>query len=162
MTPTDFLTVGRKPLGSQRETVPVKPILPSIQTDDKEFRELKEDLRAMGCGNLLVRPWNVESEDTLREFLFLRGNQWDETPRRDPQNWTLDTWCEVYEFKGGIKEGWAKRKDGLFAGKFTGEVDPKEGLHPGKCRNPREKQMLRIYVAHLEPEKAQTVNSYSG
>ena len=36
--------------------VPVKPILPSISTDDKEFQELKEDLRAMGCGKLLVLP----------------------------------------------------------------------------------------------------------
>ena len=71
--------------------VPVKPLLPAIPADDKEYREPKEDLQAMGCGNLLVRSWNVESEDTMREFLFLRGNQWDETPWRDPQNWTPDT-----------------------------------------------------------------------
>ena len=42
--------------------ISVKPILPSIPTDDKELRELKEDLRAMGCGKLLILPWNVESE----------------------------------------------------------------------------------------------------
>ena len=111
--------------------VSVKPLLPTIPADDKEYQELKEDLRAMGCGNLLVQPWNVESEDTMREFLILRGSQWDETPRRDPQNWTPDTWCEVYGFKADIEEGWAGRKDGLFAGKFTGKVDPKEGLHLG-------------------------------
>ena len=50
--------------------VPVKPIL----SDSKEYRELEEDLRAMGCVGLLDRPWNVASEDTLREFLFMRGN----------------------------------------------------------------------------------------
>ena len=61
----------------------VKPLIPAIPTDDKEFQELKEDLRAMGCDGLLARPWNVRSEDMMREFLFLRGNQWDE---RDPQN----------------------------------------------------------------------------
>ena len=88
----------------------VKPILPSIPTDDKELRELKEDLRAMGCGKLFILPWNLESEDTLREFLFFRGNQWDETPWGDPENWTSDTWCEVYEFKAGIKEGWCYQK----------------------------------------------------
>ena len=75
--------------------VPVKPLIPAIPTDDKVYRELKEDLRAMGCEGLLVRPWNVQSEDTMREYLFLRGNHWDETTRRDPGNWTLDTWCEV-------------------------------------------------------------------
>ena len=54
--------------------IPVKPILLSIPTDDKELRKLKEDLRAMGRGKLLVLPWNVKSKDTLREFLFFRGN----------------------------------------------------------------------------------------
>ena len=110
--------------------VSVKPLIPAIPTDGKEFRELKEDLRAMDCEGLLARPWNVQSEDILREFLFWRGNQWDETTRRDAQIWTPDTWCEVYRFKMGIKEGWVGREDGLFTGKFTGEVDPKEGLHP--------------------------------
>ena len=37
----------------------VKPLIPAIPTDDKEYRELKEDLRAMGCEGLLARPWNV-------------------------------------------------------------------------------------------------------
>ena len=53
----------------------------------------------------------------------------------------------------GIKEGWVGRKDGLFAGKFTGEVDPKEGLHQGKCRNPRERRMLEFMLPILNPEK---------
>ena len=83
----------------------------------------------------------------------LRGHQWDETPRRNPQNWTSDIWCEVYGFKTGIEEGWVGRKDGLFTGKFTGEVDPKEGLHPGKCRNPRERRMLEFMLPILNPEK---------
>ena len=115
--------------------VSVKPLLPAIPGDDKEYRELKED-----------------HDDTMKEFLFLRGNQWDETPRRDLQNWTPDTWCEVYGFKGDIEERWAGRKDGLFAGKFNGEVDPKEGLHPGKCRNPRERRMLEFMLPILNPE----------
>ena len=115
--------------------VSVKPLLPAIPADDKEYRELKED-----------------HDDTMKEFLFLRGNQWDETPRRDLQNWTPDTWCEVYGFKGDIEERWTGRKDGLFAGKFNGEVDPKEGLHPGKCRNPRERRMLEFMLPILNPE----------
>ena len=93
----------------------------------------------------------------LREFLFLRGNQWDKTTRRDPGNWTSDTWCEVYGFKMGIKEGWAGRKDGLFAGKFTEEVDPKEGFYPGKCRNPRERRMLEFMMPILNPEKPKRI-----
>ena len=137
--------------------VPVKPLIPAIPTDDKEFRELKEDLRAMGCDGLHARPWNVQSGDMLRKFLFLRGNQWDETTLRDPQNWTPDTWCEVYGFKRGIKEGWTGRKDGLFAGKFKGEVDPKEGLHPGNYRNPRVRRMLEFMMPILNLEKPKRI-----
>ena len=106
----------------------------------------------MGCARLLARPWNVHSKNMLGEFLFERGNQWDETKRRDPEHWTPDTWAKVYGFERGVKEGWAVRKDGLFAGKFEGEVDPKEGLHPVNCRSPRERRMLEFMMPILNPE----------
>ena len=137
--------------------IPVKSILPTIPSDAKERRELEEDLRSMGCIGLLDRPWNVSSEDTLREFLSLRGNQWDKTQRRDPDNWTPDTWCEVYGFKTGITEGWAGRKDGLCTGKFSGAIHPKEGLHPGNCTNPRERRMLEFMMPILNPEKPKRI-----
>ena len=66
-------------------------------------------------------------------------------------------WCEVYGFKMGIKEGWAGRKDGLFAGKCTGKLDPKEGLHPGKCKNPRKRRMLEFMMLILNPEKPKRI-----
>ena len=39
--------------------VPVKPLIPAIPMEDKEYQKLKEDLRAMGCEGLSARPWNV-------------------------------------------------------------------------------------------------------
>ena len=54
--------------------VSVEPLISAIPTDDREFWELTEDLRAKGYEGLLSYPWNVQSEDMLREFLFLRGN----------------------------------------------------------------------------------------
>ena len=63
----------------------------------------------------------------------------------------------MYEFKTGFKEGWADRKDGLFAGKFTGSVDPKEGVYPGKCKNLRERRMLEFMMPILNPEKPKRV-----
>ena len=53
---------------------PTKPLIPAIPPNDKEFGKLKEDLQAMGCAGLLARPWNVQSEDTLREF-FVQKRQ---------------------------------------------------------------------------------------
>ena len=137
--------------------IPTKPFIPAIPTDDKEFWELREDLQAMGCAGLLARPWNVQSEDMLREFLFERGNQWDETKRRDPEHWTPDTWAKVHGFERGVKEGWAGRKDGLCARKFKGEVDPKEGLHPVNCQNPKERRMLDFLMLILNPEKPKRI-----
>ena len=46
--------------------VPTKPFIPAIPTNDDNLRELREDLRAMGCAGLLARPWNVQSDDVLR------------------------------------------------------------------------------------------------
>ena len=134
-----------------------KPLILAIPTNDEESRELKEDLRAMGCAGVLARPWNVQSEDTMREFLYERGNQRDETKRRDPGNSTTDTWAKVYGFDRGIKEGWAGQEDGMFAGKLKGEVDPKEGLHPANCLNLREQTMLESMMPIQNPEKPKRI-----
>ena len=93
----------------------------------------------------------------LKEFKFERGNQWEGTKRRDLDNWTPDTWARVYGFQRGIVEAWAGRKDGMFAGKFKGEVDPKEGLHPANCRNPRERRVLEFLMPILNPEKPKRI-----
>ena len=106
----------------------------------------------MGCEGRLGRPWNVQSDDVLREFKFERGNQWERTNWRDSEHWIPDTWAKVYVFERGIGEGWAGRKDGLFAGKFKGEVEPKEGLHPANCLNPRERRMLAFIVPIWNPK----------
>jgi hypothetical protein len=100
----------------------------------------------------------VEDDRVLREFKFARGNQWLNTKRREPEKWTPDTWARVYGFPKGIGEGWASRKDGLFIGKFRGEVDPKEGLHPTNCRNERERRVLEFLMPILNPEKPKRIS----
>ena len=107
----------------------------------------------MGFIGLLSRPWNLQTEDALREFLSERGNQFEGTKRRAPESWTPDTWAKVYGFNRNAEGGWAGRKDGLFAGKFDEEVDPKEGLYPLNCRNPRERRMLEFMLPILNPKK---------
>ena len=53
--------------------------------------------------------------------------------------------------------GKSRWEDGLFAKKFKGEVDPKEGLHPGNCRNLREQRMLEFMMPILNPEKPKRI-----
>ena len=96
--------------------IPTKPLIPSIPVDEEELRELKEDLWVMGCVGLLTRPWNVQAEGTLKEFLYVRGNQFEGTKRRESERWTF--WARVYKFERGIEGGWAGCKDGLFAKKI--------------------------------------------
>jgi hypothetical protein len=156
---------GKKEMPRAREDdmredtpIPMKPLVPAIPTDDEELRELGEDLRRMGCDGLLGQPWNVQEDRVLREFKFERGNQWLKTKRRDPENWTLDTWARVYGLPRGIGEGWAGRKDGLFIGKFRGKVDSKEGLHPANCRNLRERRVLEFLMPILNTEKPKRIS----
>ena len=132
--------------------------MPAIPTEDEELQELGEDLRIMGCEGLLAQPWNVQEDKVLREFKFKRGNQWIGTKRRDSENWTPDTWARVYGFQRGVGEGWAARKDGLFAEKFRGDVDPKECLHPSNSRNPTVRRMLEFLMPILNLEKPKRIS----
>ena len=142
----------RKPI-----PIPLKPLVPAIPTDDEELRELGEDLRSMGCEGLLTQPWGVQDDKVLREFKYERENQWIGTKRRDPENWNPDTWARVYGFHRGVGAGWAGRKDGMFAKKFREDVDPKEGLHPSNCRNPREGRVLEFLMPIFYPEKPKRI-----
>ena len=59
----------------------------------------------MGFIGLLSRPWNLQTEDALREFLSERGNQFEGTKRRAPESWTPDTWAKVYGFNRNAEGG---------------------------------------------------------
>ena len=135
--------------------IPVKAFIPAIPRDNKELQELVEDLRIMGCERLLAKPWNLRSEEILREFKYERGNLWVDTKRRDPKSWTPDVWNRVYGFPRGITEGLASRRDTLYAEKFRGDNNPKEGFHPGNCWSKRERRVMEFLYAHPESGKAQ-------
>jgi hypothetical protein len=128
-------------------------VSPAIPKSELELKELVEDLTRMGCEGLLAKPWNLRSEETLREFLFERWNQWFRTLRQDPENWTAEVWAEVYGYSPRKGEGWASRKDNFYVGKFRGEHDPKDGFHPGNCRNNRERRMIEFILPILSLEK---------
>ena len=105
-----------------RDPIPIlmKPVVLAIPTDDEELRELGKDLRILGCEGLLAQPSDFQDGKVLRVFRFERRNQWIGTKRRDPDNWIPNTWARVYGFQRGVGEGWAGRKDGLFAEKSEG------------------------------------------
>ena len=146
--------------GDRREPIPIplKAVIPAIPKKDEELQALAEDLRVMGCEGLLAKPWNLRAEDTMREFKFERGNQWLGTKKRDSDNWTPDVWNMVYGFSRGIGEGWAGRRDGMFVGKFRADSDPKDGFHPGNCRNLRKRKMLEFLMTILNLDKPKQIS----
>jgi hypothetical protein len=139
----------------EREHVPIplKNVSPVVPKNDSELKELVEELRRMGCDGLLGKPWNLRSEATLREFRYERGNQWIQTLRQDPGRWTAKVWAKVYGFAPRKGEGWANRKDSFYMGKFRGDHDPKDGFHPGNCRNLRERRVIEFILPILSPKK---------
>ena len=68
-------------------------------------------------------------------------------------NWTPNVWNKVYRFPRGVGEGWAGRRDGMFAKKFRADPDPKDGFHPGNCHNLRERRALEFLKPMLDPDK---------
>ena len=71
----------------------------------------------------------------------------------DPEKWTAEVWAEVYGFSPRMGEGWASRNDSLYVGVFRGEHDPKDGFHPGSCRNPREQRVIEFILPIFSPQK---------
>ena len=73
-----------------------------VPKNEKKKELLVEDFTWMGCEGLLLQPWALKSKAMAQEFLQERSNEWEGTMRRDPEQWTVDTWAEVYNFR---KEG---------------------------------------------------------
>jgi hypothetical protein len=88
----------------------LRNVVSAIPKREPKMKELVEDLTRMGCEGLLPKPWNLRNEAMLREFLFERGNQWERTMRRDPKQWTVKVWVDVYGFAPRRGEGWASKK----------------------------------------------------
>ena len=144
----------------EREHVPIplKSVVHAIPKRESELQDLIEDLRLMGCQGLLAKPWNLRAETTLREFLFEKGNQWIRTMRQYSGNWTAKVWARVYRFSRGKGEGWTGRHDGFHVGKFRTNLDPKDGFHPGNCRNPRERRVLEFILPILSLENPKRIS----
>jgi hypothetical protein len=71
----------------------------------------------------------------------------------DPERWTAEVWVDVYGFAPRNGEGWVSRMDTFFVGKFRAKQDPKDGLNPVDCRNPREHKVTEFLLPILYPEK---------
>ena len=137
-------------------SVSLKSVTPVVPKNEEEKWQLVEDLTRMGCEGLLTEPWTLRSKAMVQEFLQLRSNEWKDTIRRDPEQWTADSWVEVYSFR---KEGrgMAGRTDKQTEGKFRTSINPKDGHAIGYCIDPREMRVLEFVVPIMYLEKPSKV-----
>lgn len=146
---------------SKVKALRLKPIRAVIPADDEEKRQLADDLTKMGCEGLLSMPWTMKSEAMVMELLYDRSNEWDETIRGVPEQWTADRWAEVYCFKKTGRTR-AARTDTWINGKFETTISPKDGHAVSDCKDPRERRVLEFVVPILYPEKQGRVTKEVG
>jgi hypothetical protein len=135
--------------------IPIKVLIPAIPKDEEELRELAEDLRVMGCEGLLAKPWILRSEDTLREFKYERGNQWDHT--QEERSGELDSGC----LEQGLR---ISERDFRGMGRSPGRIVHRQiqrrcGLEgrfpPGELQEQEGEKGVGVFTTHLESGQAQ-------
>ena len=130
----------------------LKAVVSGIPKSAKDRELLEEDLRRIGCDGLMGKPWGLRMEEMVVELLEDKDNRWHGTVRQAPEKWTAKEWRKVYGFaKEG--EGMASRTDRFIEGKFSGEVNPKDGFAVADCKEARARRVLEFLVPLLYPEK---------
>ena len=130
----------------------LKAVVPGISKSAKDRELLEEDLRRVGCHDLMGKPWGLYMEEMVTELLGDKDNRWHGTVRQAPEKWTAKEWWKVYGFaKEG--EGMASRTDRFIDSKFSARVNPKDGFAVADYKEARARRILEFLVPLLYPEK---------
>ena len=63
----------------------LKAVVQGIAKSAKDRELLEEDLRRIGCHDLMEKPWGLHMEDMVVELLGDKDNRWHETLRQAPK-----------------------------------------------------------------------------
>ena len=130
----------------------LKVVVPGVPKSVRDRELLEEDLRWIGCHGFMGRPWGLWMEDMVVELLGDKDNRWEGTVRQAPERWTVKEWRKVYGFaRGG--EGMASQTDWFIDGRFSGQVNPKDGYVVVDCKEPKTRRVLEFLVPLLYLEK---------
>ena len=121
----------------------------------------------MRCAGLLDRPWAMENEEMVREFVSVKehlieqGNIFNNTICDRPEEWTVGIWREVYSFLSG-RVDLASQMDTLMDGKFLHMVDSKDGYPVKDYRDARHHRLLEFIVPIIHLDKPTRVTIIIG
>ena len=57
----------------------IQAVIPAIPRVPKDWIELEEDLKRIGCHGLLKKPWNLKDKGMVQELIVGVPNQYDNT-----------------------------------------------------------------------------------
>jgi hypothetical protein len=132
--------------------VKIRKVVLEVPRNETERGELLEDLQMMGCSGLLEKLWGFKDDRIMRELLDGVSNEFDNSIRATPTQWTEECWREVYNLCTG-GGGLAGRKDEYVKDCFQELPSPKIGYAIEDCTDPRHRCVLAFLVPILYPEK---------
>jgi hypothetical protein len=142
----------KKKISEVPSEVKLRKIVPEVPQDEAERGELLEDLQVMDCSGFQEKPWGFKDDRIVRELLDRVSNEFDNSIRGQPIQWTEECWREVYHFsKGGGRL--AGRKDEYVKDCFNDVPSPKDGYSIEDCMDPRHRRLLAFLVPIVYPEK---------
>ena len=100
-------------------------------------------------------------EEMVVELLGDKDNRWHGTVHLAPEKWTAKEWRKVYGF-AREGEGMASRTDRFIDGKFSAQVNPKDGYAVSECKETRARRVLEFLVPLMYPEKPTRVTITMG
>ena len=100
-------------------------------------------------------------EEMVAELLGDKDNWWHGTVCQALEKWTSKEWWKVYRFSREGK-GMASRINRFIDGKFSVQVNPKDGFAVSECKEVRARRVLEFLVPLLYPEKPTRVTIMVG
>ena len=76
----------------------LKAVVPRVPRSAKDRELLEEDLRRIGCHDLMGKPWGLRMEEMVAELMGEKNNRWHGTVQQAPERWTATEWRKVYGF----------------------------------------------------------------
>jgi hypothetical protein len=151
----------RRKSGEVPSEVKLRKVVPDVPRNETERGELLEDLQTMGCSGLLEKPWGFKDDRIVRELLDGVSNEFDNSIRATPAQYTEECWREVYNFSTG-GGGMAGRKDEYVKDCFQALPSPKDGYAIEDCTDPQHRRLLAFLVPILYPEKPNRITVTMG
>lgn len=86
----DLTKMAPKWTSEVQELPTLRKVVPQLLVEE-DVEVLREDMRRMGCADLLTLPWDFRKEAMIWELIGEHLNQYHKTIRAHPESWTKKT-----------------------------------------------------------------------